>query len=90
MIVELLVNLITGIIKLLATPFSILPDTPVALRTAVNGYMDLVFNNLNFIGFFVNINTLKAVAPLAIAIWTLNKTYTFLLWIIRKIPFSIE
>lgn len=90
MIIEVLINLITVIIKLLATPFSILPDTPETLRTAMDYYMNLVFENINFIGFFVNVDTLKAVALIAIAIWTLDEVYSLLMWIIRKLPISID
>lgn len=90
MIVEALVNLITGIIKLLALPFNTLPDTPVALRDTMASYMDMVFNNLDFISFFVNVDTLKRVALIAIGIWTLHHAYDFLVWIIHKLPFSID
>lgn len=90
MIIESLVNLITVIIKLLVVPFNILPDTPQGLETAVNYYLDLVFDNLDFISFFVNVGTLKAVALVAIAIWTVNHTYSLLIWIIHKLPFSID
>lgn len=90
MIVEALINLITVVIKLLATPFSILPDTPQELVTAMDYYMNLVFDNVNFIGFFVHVDTLKAVALIAIAIYTLDKLYSLLMWIIHKLPISID
>lgn len=90
MIIEALVNLITGIIKLLVIPFNILPDTPQAVVNAVDYYFDLVFNNLDFLNFFINVNTLKSVALIAIAIYTVNKTYSLLIWIIHKLPFSIN
>lgn len=90
MIVELLVNLITGIIKLIATPFNILPDTPEVLVNSMNYLFDTIFAHLDFISFFVNVTTLKSVAAIAIVIWTLNKSYTFLMWIIHKLPFSID
>lgn len=90
MIIEALINLITVIIKFLALPFSMLPDTPEALRTAMDYYMSLVFDNINFLGFFVNVDTLKAVALIAIAIYTLDKIYNLLIWIIHKLPLSIN
>lgn len=90
MIVEALINLVTVVIKLLAIPFNILPDTPEALTTAVDSYLDLVFSNLSFISFFVNVDTLKTVALIAIAIYTLEKAYTLLIWIIHKLPVSVD
>lgn len=90
MIIEALINLVTVVIKLLAIPFNILPDTPESLTTAVDSYLDLVFSNLSFISFFVNVDTLKTVALIAIAIYTLEKAYTLLIWIIHKLPVSID
>lgn len=90
MIVELLINLITVVIKLIAIPFSILPDTPETLRNAVTYLFDMVFEHLDFISFFINVSTLKTVAAIAIIIWTLEHTYSLLIWIIHKLPLSIE
>ena len=90
MILEAIINAITIIIKGLAVPFNVLPNTPDVLRTAVNGYLDMVFNNLDFISFFVNVQTLKSVAIIAIAIWTLDNVFSLLMWIIHKLPFSIQ
>lgn len=89
MILEAIINMITVVIKLLAVPFNVLPDTPEALRTAVSGYMDMVFDNLDFISFFCNVGTLKSVAIIAIAIWTLDNVFNLLMWVIHKLPFSI-
>ena len=90
MIIELLVNLISVIIKLIAIPFNILPNTPQVLENAMDYFFDTIFAHLDFISFFVNVGTLKLVASIAIIIWTINKSYSFLLWIIHKLPFSIE
>ena len=90
MIVEAIINLITVVIKLLAVPFSILPSTPEQLVNAMDYFFELLFSNLDFLNFFVNISTLKTVAVVAIAIWTLDNTYHFLIWIIKKLPASID
>lgn len=90
MIIEALINLITVVIKLLAIPFNILPDTPQAVVSAVDYYFDLIFSNLDFISFFVNVNTLKSVALISIGIWTFEHAYKFLIWIIHKLPLSIN
>ena len=90
MIIEAIVNLITVVVKLLATPFNLLPDTPEGVVAAVNNYLDLIFNNLDFLNFFVNVETLKNVATIAIIVWTVDKTFSLLMWIIHKLPFSIE
>lgn len=90
MIVELLINLVTVVIKLLAVPFNILPDTPEALKIGVDYLFNTIFSHLDFISFFVNVSTLKAVAVIAIVIWTIDNSYSFLVWIIHKLPLSID
>lgn len=90
MIVEALINLITVVIKLLAIPFNILPDTPEALRNAMSYLFDMIFEHLDFISFFINVGTLKAVATVAIIIWSVDRTYSLLIWIIHKLPISTE
>ncbi len=90
MIIEAIFTLLRGVIFLFTIPFNILPKTPQALITAIDYYLDLVFSNLDFISFFVNVGTLKAVALVAVVIWSLDKSYHLLLWIIRKLPLSIN
>ena len=81
MIIEALINLITVVIKLIAIPFNVLPDTPEVLRTTVTSYMDMIFGNTD---------TLHQVAIIAIAIYTLDKAFNLLMFIIRKLPLSIN
>lgn len=90
MIIEVLFNLLKVIILLFTLPFNILPKTPQLLIDSMDYYLDLVFSNLDFISFFVNVGTLKTVAIIAIAIWSLDKSYHLLLWIIKKLPLSIN
>lgn len=90
MIIEAIINLITVVIKLLAMPFDILPDTPETLVTAVDTYMDMIFNNLDFISFFVHTETLRNVAVIAIIIWTVDNAFSLLMWIIHKLPLSVD
>ena len=90
MIIELIISLVTFIIKLLAVPFNILPDTPQQVVEAMDYLFDMIFTHLGFLNFFVNVSTLKLVATIAIVIWTLDKSYSFLIWIIHKLPLSIN
>lgn len=90
MIVEALINLITAVIKLIVIPFNILPDVPEGLETSINYYIDLIFNNLDFLSFFVHISTLKTIATMTIVIYTIEKSYSLLMWIIHKLPLSID
>ena len=87
MIVELLVNLITALVKVIFFWIN-LPRAPQAAKDAISTYFDMVFNNLGFINFFVNISTLKTIAISAIAIITFVKLYKISMWIYHKLPIS--
>lgn len=50
--------------------------------------MDMIFGNLDFISFFVHTDTLHKVA--IIAIFTVDKAFNLLMFIIRKLPLSIN
>lgn len=87
MIVELLINLITGLVKIVFGWIN-LPQAPDGAKTAISSYFDMVFNNLGFVNFFVNISTLKAIAISAITIITFVKLYKVTMWIYHKLPIS--
>ncbi len=40
-------------------------------KAAIDTYLSLVFDNLDFLSFFVNVNTLKTVALVAVALYRL-------------------
>lgn len=87
MIIELLINLITGLIKIIFG-FINLPQAPEGAHVAISGYFDMIFNNLGFLNFFVNVDTLKIVAIVAIAIIAFEKMYKVTMWIYHKLPIS--
>lgn len=87
MIIELLINLITGLIKFIFG-FINLPQAPEGAINSINYYFDLIFDNLNFLGFFVNVNTLKTVALVSIALISFSKLYKLTMWIYHKLPIS--
>lgn len=87
MIIETLVNLISGVIKVLFVWIN-LPQVPEEIQTSVSGYLDLVFDNLQFLGFFVRPITFKIVATSAIALYTFSKLYKVTMWIYHKLPIS--
>lgn len=87
MIVELLVNLITMLIKVIFGWIN-LPQAPEAAQNAIDYYFNLIFNNLGFLGFFVNVNTLKNIALISIALLTFNRLYKVTMWIYKKLPIS--
>lgn len=87
MIIELLINLITVLIKVIFG-FINLPQAPEGAQAAISTYFDMIFENLGFLGFFVNVGTLKTVALIAIALITFQKLYKVTMWIYHKLPIS--
>jgi len=59
-------------------------------KTAIDTYLSLIFDNLDFLSFFVNVNTLKTVALVAVSLYAFEHIYKIMMWIIRKIPLSID
>lgn len=87
MIIELLLSLIGGCVKVVFS-FINLPDFPESLANSINTYMDLIFNNIGFLGFFVRPSTLSIIATTAITIFTFHKLYKMAVWIWNKLPIS--
>ena len=65
-----------------------MPGAPEGAVTAIATYFNLIFDNLSFLGFFVNVSTLKNVAGIAILVFTFSKLYKLTLWIYHKLPIS--
>ena len=52
--------------------------------------MSLIFDNLDFLSFFINVNTLKTVSLVAVLLYGFEHIYKIMMWIIHKIPLSID
>lgn len=63
------------------------PAFPENLKSSINSFLDLIFNNLDFLGFFISPTVLKIVIPLLIFLFNFKYIYKLTMWIIRKIPF---
>ena len=64
-----------------------IPAFPEELKNSINSFLDLIFNNLSFLGFFIRPQTLKIVIPLLIFLFNFKYIYKLVMWIIRKLPF---
>lgn len=89
MILEAIMSLCTGIIQLLFSWIN-LPQFPEGAKTAIDTYMSLIFDNLDFLNFFINVGTLKTVALVAVALYGFEHIYKIMIWVIHKIPLSIN
>ena len=52
--------------------------------------MSYIFDNLHFLNFFLNVDTLKTVSSIALVLFAFEHIYKIMIWIIHKIPLSIN
>lgn len=86
MILEALMNLVYVILDGIMNLLDLLPDFPQTLVNSVDSFFDLLFSNMSLLGFFVRIETIKILIPLWIVVHNFEHLYTFIMWIVRKIP----
>lgn len=87
MIIEAIITLISAVFKVLFAWIN-LPQVPTEIVSSVDTYLDLVFNNLTFLGFFFRPVTFRIVATSAIALYLFSKLYKVTMWIYHKLPLS--
>lgn len=85
MIIQLILNLLK---TLLFSVFSWinLPQFPEGLTNSLNSFIDLIFDNLNLLGFFIRPATITIVIPVLIIFINFDKVYKLTMWILKKIP----
>lgn len=90
MIIKAIFELILGLLKLVFGFLPNLPSFPNNIMTSLDKVFTTIFDNLNLLGLFVNIDTIKVLVPLVIIVVNFEHIYHFTMWIIKKIPLSIE
>ncbi len=85
MILETILNLLKNLLFLVFNWIN-LPSMPETFVNSVNSFLDLIFNNLTILGFFVRIETIKIAIPILIILINFDKIYKLTIWILRKIP----
>lgn len=90
MIIESLLNLFKVFINFVFAFIPNLPSFNLELLDSVTSYIDLIFDNVGLLGFFIHINTIKVLTPLVILVINFEHIYHFALWLVHKIPFSID
>ena len=86
MIIESLLNLVFSFLKLCFSWLN-LPQMPSGLVSSINSFLDLIFDNLSLLGFFIRPATLTIAIPLLIILINFESVYKFTMWILKKIPF---
>ena len=90
MIVKAIFDARLGLFKVV---FNLLPDVPSFPQTlleSLDTVFDTIFGHLDLLGLFVRIDTIKTLVPLLIIVINFEHIYHFVMWIIKKIPLSID
>lgn len=85
MIIEAILNLLKVLIFTVFGWINI-PQFPESITTSLNSFLDLIFNNISLLGFFIRGSTIKIVIPILIILINFDKVYKFTMWILKKIP----
>ena len=86
MILEALLNLIQLLLNVVFGWINI-PQFPESLTSSIDSFLDLIFENLSLLGFFIRPITLTVAIPLLIILLNFDKIYKLAMYIIKKIPF---
>lgn len=90
MILELIITAITFVLKTVLGILPNIPQLPNSIMTSLNNVFTTIFNNVGLLGMFVRISTIKLLVPLVIVVVNFEHIYHFVLWIIKKLPLSID
>lgn len=90
MIIELIITAITAVLKLVFGILPNIPQLPNSVLTSLQNVFQVIFDNVGLLGLFVRISTIKLLVPLVIIVVNFEHIYHFVLWIIKKLPLSID
>lgn len=89
MIVEKIIDLVIGMILGLFSWID-LPELPPELSSSIQGYLDLLDSGAAFIGFFLPLKVIGPFFAIFFIIFSIDHLYPVIMWIVRKIPLSIN
>lgn len=86
---DLLNNLLNGLYYIIDFLFGWIniPSVPVSITDSINTFLNLVFDNLSLLGFFIRPSTLSILVPLIIVAYNFKYVYKFIMWFLHKLPF---
>lgn len=64
-----------------------IPQIPDNIIDSINSFINLIFDNLSLLGFFVRPTTLKILIPLVVFAFSFKYVYKIVIWVVKKIPF---
>ena len=90
MIFNIIITIILGAFNLLFAWCPDIPQAPAEFSNVVNDFFDLIFSNSGLVSFFLPISLVKIVIPIVLVLINFKYIYYIFLWVIRKLPFSMD
>ena len=86
MIIKGILELFFSLLQIVFCPISLPQLTPKSCYYIVEFY-NWIMGGYNFIAIFIDVNMVKTLIPIVIVIANLDKIWSFIMFILRKIPF---
>lgn len=90
MVLETIVSITTAFLEIVLSLLPDLPDFPESFTASIDNVINIIFSNINLLGLFVRISTIKKLVPLVIVVVNFEHIYHFAMWVIKKLPISTE
>ena len=82
-----LMQMVLGAIKGILSILPAFPATPAFIVTGVMTLFTWLSGRLEYLSFFVRLNTIVTLAPIVILIAEGEDIYNMVMWVLRKLPF---
>lgn len=86
MIIKGILELFFSLLQIVFSPIS-LPPLPVGVSKVLDQCINWIMGGYDLVGVFVDLSMVKALIPIVIVIANLDKIWSFIMFILRKIPF---
>ena len=90
MIFNLLITIVLGLINLLFAWVPALPSVPEQFRNSVSSFFDLLFSNSGLVPFFLPMDVVRIAIPIILILINFKYIYSIFMWLIKKLPWSID
>lgn len=89
MILQAVFDLILGLLKVCFGWIN-LPQLPASVQSVIDEFLSAVLGGVSLLGIVVDMNFVKILIPLLVAVIRFDDIYKMTMWVIRKLPFSID
>lgn len=86
MIIKGILELFFSLLQIVFSPIA-LPQLPEKASGYLDDFIAWILRGYNFLGSFIDLSMVKTFIPIVIVIANLDKVWSFIMFILRKIPF---